>query len=139
MPTVFLDTNVFLYAIGAQHPLKAAGQQVLERVGNGTLEAVTSTEVIQEILYVLGRRGLRETGLKLARHTIQLLDPLLSITQADISVVCDLTDRYPTLPIRDAVHAATMLNNGIFDIVTSDGHFDGVQGIRRLPLAGFMP
>jgi predicted nucleic acid-binding protein len=58
MPTVFLDTNVFLYAIGAQHPLKAAGQQVLERVGNGTLEAVTSTEVIQEILYPrCGSRG----------------------------------------------------------------------------------
>lgn len=139
MPTVFLDTNVFLYAIGAQHPLKAASQQVLERVGNGTLEAVTSTEVIQEILYVLGRRGLRETGLKLARHTIELLNPLLSVTQADISLVCDLTDRYPTLPTRDAVHAATMLNNGISDIVSSDGHFDGVQRIRRLSLADFTP
>lgn len=139
MPTVFLDTNVFLYAIGAQHPLKAASQRVLEQVGEGTLDAVTSTEVIQEILYVLGRRGLRETALKLARHTIELLDPILSVTQADMSSACDITDRYPTLPIRDAVHAATMLNNGISDIVTSDGHFDGVQGVRRLPLAGFAP
>ena len=139
MPTVFLDTNVFLYAIGARAPAQGGEPRVLEQVGDRTLDAVTSTEVIQEILYVLGRRGLRETVLKLARHTIELLDPLLSVTQADISLVCDLTDRYPTLPIRDAVHAATMLNNGINDIVSSDGHFDGVQGIRRLPLAGFMP
>ena len=35
MSTVFLDTNVFLYAIGAQHPLKAASQRVLERVETG--------------------------------------------------------------------------------------------------------
>ena len=139
MPTVFLDTNVFLYAIGAQHPLKAASQQVLEQVGNGTLAAVTSTEVIQEILYVLGRRGLRETALKLAHHAIELLDPLLAVTQADISIACEFIDRYPTLPIRDAVHAATMLNNGISDIITSDGHFDGVEEVRRLPLAGFRP
>jgi predicted nucleic acid-binding protein len=79
MPTVFLDTNVFLYAVGAQHPL------------------------------------------------------------ADISVTCDLMDRYPALPTRDAIHAATMLNNGISDIITSDGHFDAVRGIRRLPLAGYTP
>ncbi len=103
------------------------------------MDAVTSTEVIQEILYVLGRRGLRETALKLARHAIELLDPILSVTQADMSSACDITDRYPTLPIRDAVHAATMLNNGISDIITSDGHFDGVQGVRRLSLAGFAP
>jgi len=32
-----------------------------------------------------------------------------------------------------------MLNNGISEIITSDDHFDMVQGIRRLPLAGFTP
>jgi uncharacterized protein len=135
MPTVFLDTNVFLYAIGAQHPLKAASQSVLERVGEGELDAVTSTEVVQEILHVLIRRGLRETGLQLARHMIDLLGGLLPVTQADLAIACDLIDRYPALPVRDAVHAATMLNNGISAIVTADGHFDEVQGIRRFPLS----
>jgi predicted nucleic acid-binding protein len=139
MPTVFLDTNVFLYAIGAQHPLKAASQQVLKLVGDGDLEAASSTEVVQEILHVLSRRGLRETALKLALHTIDLLHPLLPVTQADISVACDLMDRYPALPTRDAIHAATMLNNGISDIITADGHFDEVEGIRHLSLAGFEP
>ncbi|HEY0512283.1 MAG TPA: type II toxin-antitoxin system VapC family toxin [Thermoanaerobaculia bacterium] len=139
MPTVFLDTNVFLYASGAQHPLKAASQRVLERVGDGDLEAVSSTEVVQEILHVLNRRGLRESALKLARHTIELLDPLLPVTQADISVACDLMDRHPLLPTRDAIHAATMLNNGISDIITADGHFEDVRGIRRLSLAEYGP
>jgi predicted nucleic acid-binding protein len=139
MSTIFLDTNVFLYAVGAQHPLKAPSQQVLSLVGDGALEAASNTEVIQEILYVLSRRGQRETALKLARHVIELLDPLLPVTQADISVTCDLMDRYPALPPRDAIHAATMLNNGISDIITSDGHFDAVRGIRRLPLAGYTP
>lgn len=135
MPTVFLDTNVFLYAIGAQHPLKAASRRVLERIGDGELDAVTSTEVVQEILHVLLRRGLRETGLQLARHTIELLGGLLPVTQADLSIACDLIDRYPALPVRDAIHAATMLGNGVSAILSADGHFDVVQGIRRFPLA----
>ena len=133
--TVFLDTNVFLYAIGKPHSLKAASQRVLERVGEGELDAVTNTEVVQEFLHVLIRKGERETGLKLASRTIELLGGLLPVTQTDISTACDLLGRYPALPPRDAIHEATMLNNGIFEIVTADGHFDEVQGIRRFPLA----
>ena len=139
MLTAFLDTNVFLYAIGAQHALKAASQRVLERVGDGELEAVSNTEVLQEILYVLSRRGARETGIALARHTAELLGGLFPVTEADISIACDLMERYSALPTRDAIHAATMLNNGISDIITSDDHFDAVRGIRHLPLAGFAP
>jgi predicted nucleic acid-binding protein len=139
MPTVFLDTNVFLYAIGAQHPLKAAGQQVLSLVGDGTLDATSSTEVLQEILHVLSRRGHRDTALQLTRHAIDLLSPVLPVTQADISAACDLMTRHAALSTRDAIHAATMLNNGISAIVTSDGHFDAVQGIQRLPLAEYAP
>ena len=103
------------------------------------MDAVSSTEVVQEILHVLSRRGLRETGLKLAHHVIELLDPILPVTQADISIACGLMDRYPDLSTRDAIHAGTMLNNGISGIVTSDGHFDDIREIRRLPLAGYTP
>jgi hypothetical protein len=28
-----------------------------------------------------------------------------------------------------------MLNNGVFEIVTADGHFEEIEGIRRFPLA----
>ena len=139
MPTVFLDTNVFLYAIGAQHPLKAASQQVLSLVADGALDATSSTEVIQEILHVLSRRGHRDTALQLARHAIDLLRPLLPVTQADVSIACDLMARHAALPTRDAIHAATMLNNGISSIITADGHFDAVQGVQPLPLAAYTP
>jgi predicted nucleic acid-binding protein len=101
----------------------------------GELDAVTSTEVVQEILYVLIRRGFRETGLKLARHTTELLGDLLPVTQADLLTACDLIEVYPALPARDAIHAATMMNNSIFEIITADGHFDEVRGIRRRPLS----
>ena len=54
---VFLDTNIFLYAAGQAHTQRDACVDVLRRVAAGTLEATANSEVIQEILHVLVRRG----------------------------------------------------------------------------------
>lgn len=135
MPTVFLDANVFLYAVGKDHPLREASQQILTRVTEGDLAATTSTEVIQEILHVLIRRGQADTALLLVRSTMRLIPDVLPVTSGDMLTACDLLEQYPGLPIRDAVHAATMLNHEIDTILSADGHFELIRGIRWLPLA----
>jgi predicted nucleic acid-binding protein len=53
----FLDTNIFMYAAGQEHPLKAPCVGILRRVASEELEAVTSTEVLQEILSRYGAVG----------------------------------------------------------------------------------
>ena len=131
---VFLDTNVFLFAAGADHPLREAGQQVLRRVAQGDLAATTSTEVVQEILYVLYRRDLAAAGQKLARNALILFPDLLPITRADMLTACDLLERYPGIPTRDAVHAASVLNNGLSAIITADSHFKDLAEVRYVPL-----
>jgi predicted nucleic acid-binding protein len=46
----------------------------------------------------------------------------------------DLVSELPALSVRDAVHAAVMLNHGIARIATFDRGFDLVPGIERLKL-----
>jgi len=53
---LFLDANVFLYAIGADSPHRAPCRDVLQVVGQGKLDGITSSEVLQEILHVRSRR-----------------------------------------------------------------------------------
>ncbi|MDP7111874.1 MAG: type II toxin-antitoxin system VapC family toxin, partial [Myxococcota bacterium] len=65
---VFLDSNVFLYAAGADHPHKVPCVEIVRAVSEGRLKANTSAEVVQEILYVYLRRGLREEAVRLAGH-----------------------------------------------------------------------
>jgi hypothetical protein len=132
---IFLDTNVFLFAAGAEHPLREASQRILRRVAQEELAATTSSEVVQEILYVLYRRGLADSAQQLARNAILLFPDLLPVTRNDMEAACDLLERYPGIPTRDAVHAATMLNNGITTIITADGHFDGIREVHRLSFA----
>lgn len=129
---VFLDTNVFLYAAGRAHPEQEACADLLRRVADGKLDATTNSEVVQEILYVLVRRGQRDDAITLARHVSALFPDLLPVTGQDMDRACDLVARYPKLPVRDAVHAATMIGSGLKQLVSVDEDFDQVREIRRV-------
>ena len=129
---VFLDTNVFLYAAGASHPLREACAKVLRRVAEGSLDATINSEVIQEILYVLIRRGRRVDALKLANDLALVFPDLLAVTRDDLLRACELLQQYPRLSVRDAVHVGTMLRNGLRTVVSVDSDFDQVSEIRRI-------
>ena len=64
---VFLDTNIFLYAAGGPHPEREACIALLRRVSDGSMDAIVHAEVVQEVMFVLVRRGRLRDGLRLAR------------------------------------------------------------------------
>ena len=56
---IFIDSNVPMYLVGAEHPDKAAARRVLERLIAEDTTLVTSAEAFQEILHryvAIGRR-----------------------------------------------------------------------------------
>jgi uncharacterized protein len=130
----FLDTNIFMYAAGRDHPLKASCVAVLRRVAREDLEALTNTEVLQELLYRYGAIGELQRGLHLARLAVdQVAGEVLPVTLVDMHRAFDLVDRYGTeITGRDAIHTATILNNGLTHIISADSHFDIIEGIIRL-------
>lgn len=130
--TVFIDTAIVMYAGGAEHPLRAPCQRLLGDVADGRLEAVTSVEVIQEILHRFTAIGRPETGAAMARDALDLFAPVLPVTHAVMRRMPELVEAHPTLAARDLVHVATCLQEGISDIVSPDRGFDTVSGIRRI-------
>jgi hypothetical protein len=132
---VFLDTNVFLYAAGRDHPLRAPAQRVLLLVEEDALAANTSVEVVQELIYVLWRRGARGEAVRLARHVLGLFPEILPFSSEDARIAVAILERHPDLSPRDAAHSATMRNHGLAEIVSADAHFDHVEGIRRIDLS----
>jgi len=130
--TVFLDSNVFVYAAGAEHPLKAACMDLLRRVARSEVQATTSAEVVQELHSVYRRRGRLMEGVALGREVAGLFPSMLPVTRADVVRSGDLLARRPQLSARDALHAATALNNGIVHIVSADVDFDHIDGIVRI-------
>jgi len=135
--TVFLDTAVLMYAAGGAHPLREPCRRLLRQVADGELEAVTSAEVIQEILHRYTRIGRPDTGAALARASLDLLAPVLPLTHALMRRLPDLVERYPDHEARDLVHVATCLHEGIAEIISPDRGFDAVDGIHRIDPVDF--
>ena len=130
--TFFLDTAVFMYAGGHDHPLRPPCQAILERVAAGALDATTSAAVVQEILHRLVAIRRPDIGTAMARDVLDAFEPVLPITNGVVRRMPDLVERYPSLAARDLVHVATCLEEGIETIVSPDRGFDDVREIRRL-------
>jgi predicted nucleic acid-binding protein len=128
---VFIDSNIPMYVAGRDHPHREPSRRFLEAVRRNEIEACTSTEVLQEILYRYS--SLRR--LDLASEVYDLFTAIctnvFAVTLADTNRARDLLMERRGLSARDAVHAAVMLNHGVEWIATFDAGFDQVAGIHR--------
>ena len=132
---VFIDSNVPMYVAGRDHPLREPARRMLERARAGEIDACTSTEVLQEILY----RYAALKRLDLARQVYELfvmLCPVVyPVTLADTDRAQQLVCDGRGVGVRDAIHAAVMLNHDLKEVATFDAGFDLIHEVRRLPLA----
>jgi predicted nucleic acid-binding protein len=128
---IYADTALFAYALGEPHPQKLPCVELLDAAGSGRLELHASVEVIQELLFHRLRRTERRMAIAETRDAAELC-VLHDFGRAVLRRSIDLTERLPTVRGRDAVHAATALQHGLRDIVSTDAAFDGIEGLRRL-------
>ena len=54
---IFVDTNVFMYAMGRPYPLKDAAQDFFAEAADSPLRLFTSAEVPQELMHVYEAAG----------------------------------------------------------------------------------
>jgi predicted nucleic acid-binding protein len=130
--SVFIDTSVLIYAAGGEHRFREPCKAIVDRISVGEIDAVTSVEVVQEILHRYRSIRQVEGGAILATKTMDLFAPVLPITHALMRRVPALAGRYPDLAARDIVHVATCIHEGIDEIVSTDRGFDAVREIRRI-------
>jgi len=128
---IYLDSNVFIYAVLNQGEPGTWCRDLLKGVVKGDTPALTSVLAVDEVVYqVREARGLEpsvETGETL------LQTPNLEVAAADTAVLwraLDLSRAHRMFP-RDAIHAATALLRGVPEIASEDADFDGIPGLRR--------
>jgi predicted nucleic acid-binding protein len=131
---VFIDSNIPMYVAGRDHPHREPSRRFLARVRSGEIEGCTSTEVLQEILYRYV--GLRRTDLAVEVYDlfVKLCSTVFPVTLADTDRARQLVGQDTGVGVRDAVHAAVMLNNDVPSIASFDGGFDRIAGVERLRL-----
>jgi predicted nucleic acid-binding protein len=68
----------------------------------------------------------------LAKDAVSLSSRILPVEETDLLLAIELLEAYPKIQTRDAFHAATMIHNGITEIISTDPHFDLIPEIRRI-------
>lgn len=131
----YLDANVFVYPALYEGPLADRAVRVLARVAAGE-GAVTAALTIDEVVHAVRKRGAPEASLHQGHLVLGMPNlRVLPVTADTMRAALGLMERVPPLRPRDAVHAATAIQAGVFTIVSDDKDFDKVPGLRREPLA----
>lgn len=131
---VFVDSNIPMYVAGRDHPLKEPARRFLARVRAAKVDACTSTEVLQEILYRYTALDRLDLAQEVYDLFVQLCPVVFSVTLADTDRAKELLGAHTGLGARDAIHAAVMMNHDVRHIATFDTGFDGLKEIDRLKL-----
>jgi predicted nucleic acid-binding protein len=127
-----VDSNVFMYAAGREHPLKKRAAAFLERVALGSVDAAIDAEVLQEILHRYRALGRWVEG-RLVYDTARVVFPeVLPVTAEVTDRARRLLDGISGLMARDAVHAAIVQVYGLDSIASFDRDFDQIKGLRRI-------
>ena len=132
---IFVDSNVPMYVAGRDHPLREPARRFLERSRAGAIEICTSTEVLQEILYRYAALERRDLAASVYDLFVQLCPVVLPVTLVDTDRAKVLIIEQKLVTVRDAIHAAVMLNNAVEHIATFDRGFDGLDGITRVKMS----
>ncbi len=123
-----------MYVAGGTHANREPARRLLDRVRLGKVEACSSTEVLQEILYRYSSIGRLDMASEVYELFVEVCPVILNVTLADTDRARDLVCAAVGVSARDAVHAAVMLNHSVEWIATFDAGFDRVSGIRRMKM-----
>lgn len=129
---IFIDSNVPMYLVGADHPHKTESRILLERFVASGERLVTDVEVMQEILHrytAINRRDAIGPAMRLLLATVDQVFPL---EEEDVLRAKRLLDSPENFSARDAIHLAVMERYGVRKIVSFDADFDRKAGVTRI-------
>lgn len=134
---VYLDSNVFLYAIlydesSNTKPKRAAN--ILKEVEDGKIRGFSSLLTWDEVVWVVWKLYGYEYALRAGASMLRI--PNMAFVGVDERIILrahDLVERHRLKP-RDAIHVSTAMLIGEREMVSDDADFDGVKDVERTPL-----
>ena len=130
---IFVDTNVFMYAVGRPHALQAPAQRFFVEANRSGTPLCTSAEVMQELAYVYlptGRLQTFDATLELMASAAVEVWPL---EEADLALARQLHEQYPRLQARGLCHLASCRRRGVREIKTFDQALAAISGDPSIP------
>ncbi len=130
---IFVDTNVFMYAVGRPHALQTPAQRFFVEANRSGAPLCTSAEVMQELAHAYlptGRLHTLDATLELIASAAVEVWPL---EEADVALARRLHEEYLELQARDLCHLASCRRRGVREIKTFDQTFAAISSNPSIP------
>jgi len=128
---VYVDANVFLYAIGGESPYRESCRALIDAIRRRRIRGETSVTTLEEVVHHRRRRG-DATAIARGREVARICSKVHPLDRALSLSALAVAERHPALGIGDAIHVATALAHGLQAVVSADRDFDAVQGVERI-------
>jgi len=129
---ILVDSNIPMYLVGADHPLKGRARQLAEEAIAEGEALCTDAEVLQEILHryrALNRPDMIDPAFS---AVLGIVDVVYPIERRDVERARRILHSSPERSARDALHIAVMHAHDIDRVMSFDRGLDGIPGVRRL-------
>ena len=130
---IYIDTNVFVYAIENHPKYGPACKKILTEIMNKKIDAACSVIVLAELLNVLVRmRKLTSGKLDVKRSIQAMLSLPITWFDLDFFVLENAAGYNYNISGIDYVHIATMEINAIKKTVSADAELDKADSVERI-------
>jgi hypothetical protein len=131
---LYLDSNVFLYAILNDEELGERARNLLREVQSGRENASSSALTFDEIVWVVKKYRTLKDAIRAGEAFLNFPNLKLVTVNGDLlALALNLIKKYGLRP-RDSIHAASAIANKTEVIVSTDEDFDKVKELSRKPL-----
>jgi predicted nucleic acid-binding protein len=128
---IFVDTNVFMYAVGRPHPLQDPAREFFVESNRNRTPLCTSVEVLQELVHAylpVARLQTLDAAMSLVARSRVEVWPL---EEEDVTLAWQLHEQHPTLAPRDLCHLSSCRRRGVSEIKTFDRALGSIDSGRR--------
>lgn len=137
--SVYLDTNIIIYAVEGYETHAAPIKSLLQGLTEGEIIAVTSELTVAEVLV----KPMRDGNAKLEEAYRRFLLPTESLRSSTVSreilEAAAGIRATSALKLPDAIHWATAMIEHCDSFLTNDDGFKSVAGVRVVMLSDLLP
>ena len=136
--TIYLDTNIFLYASDETSAYYPECVQLLSFCRKSSIDLTTSVETIQEIINYSKNIKEIEKGMRIADFVLKVVDQFFPVDPSTIDIYLKQIETYYKPSSRDILHLATCIENDLKIAITYDKDFSKFKDVEANTPKGFL-
>ena len=133
---MYIDSNIFIFAATDAGKKGKNCRKIIEKIDKKEIFCSSSYLVIDEVIWILKKKFNKKFAIKLIKEISSLPIKWIDVNKSVVVKMIDIIEKTKLDP-RDAVHLASMKENGISTILSEDNDFNQISGINKLNSSTF--